>query len=237
MLNISAKGLFYELKSHSDPIHAKNLQRFFKTGKGKYGEGDQFWGITVPKQRRIAKKYASISLSEIQKLLNHKVHEVRLSALIILCSKFAKSDEKNKKEIFKFYIKNYKNINNWDLVDISCHRIIGEFLNDKPKDILYNLAHSKNIWARRIAIISTMAFIKRNEIKDAMRLSVVLLKDKHDLIHKAVGWVLREVGKKNMTVLRQFLDKYKNQMPRVMLRYSTEKMSKNEQQKYLRKDI
>jgi len=237
MLKITAEDLFNELKTHSDPIHAKNLQRFFKTGKGDYGEGDVFLGIKVPVQRAIIKKYSSLSLNELQTLLNSKIHEARLSALMILCDKFKKSDDTERDQIFKLYLKNYNNVNNWDLVDISAHRIVGEYLQKRPRKILYDFAKSNNLWKKRIAVISTFAFIRNNELEDTIKLSEVLLCDKHDLIHKATGWVLREVGKKNISVLRKFLDAHLAKMPRMMLRYAIEKMNKTEQQKYLNKKI
>lgn len=226
-------GIRVELKKAGNPEQAKLLQRFFKTGKGEYGEGDVFLGIKVPVQRSIAKKYIGLSLPKLQELLESKIHEERLVSLLILVEKYKKSTELDKANIFNFYIKNAKRVNNWDLVDLSAHRIVGEFLLDKDKKILYNLAESNNLWERRISIISTFAFIKNNKFEDSFRLGQILLKDKHDLIHKAVGWMLREIGKKDVEVLEKFLEKNYKEMPRTMLRYAIEKFPENKRKAYL----
>jgi len=225
-----------EFQKLENPEKAIHLQRFFKTGKGQYGEGDIFLGITVPEQRKIANKF-NLSLDELQKLLDSKIHEHRLTSLFILNKKFKKADKREKQEIFDFYLKNVNksNINNWDLVDSSAHKIIGNFLEDKDRKILYNLAKSKNLWEKRISIISAFWFIKNNEFQDAINLAEILLNDKHDLIHKAVGWMLREIGKRDKSVLINFLNKHSKKMPRTMLRYSIEKLNKNEKQKYMKK--
>jgi len=225
-----------EFQKLENPEKAIHLQRFFKTGKGQYGEGDIFLGITVPEQRKIANKF-NLSLDELQKLLDSKIHEHRLTSLFILNKKFKKADKREKQEIFDFYLKNVNksNINNWDLVDSSAHKIIGNFLEDKDRKILYNLAKSKNLWEKRISIISAFWFIKNNEFQDAINLAEILLNDKHDLIHKAVGWMLREIGKRDKSVLINFLNKHLKKMPRTMLRYSIEKLNKNEKQKYMKK--
>ena len=178
--------LIKELQEARNPEQAKALQRFFKTDKGEYGEGDFFLGIKLPILRGIVKKYSGLNLIHLQKLLDSKVHEHRQAGLFILVNKFKKASEQEKGNIFNFYLKNTKNINNWDLVDLSSHKIIGEFLIDKKKDILYELANSDLLWDKRIAIISTAAFIKNEEFKDTLRISEILLGDKHDLIHKAV---------------------------------------------------
>lgn len=228
-----------DLRKFTDKEKAILLQRFFKTGKGEYGEGDVFLGITVPKQRQIAKKYALLSITDLQTLLNSKIHEERLTALLILVSQYKKADknkdEKQKEIIFNFYLKNTKNINNWDLVDLTAPNIVGNYLLDKDKSILYKLAISDNFWERRISIISTFAFIRNSDFKDAIKLSEILLKDKHDLIHKAVGWALREIGKKDLNSLIAFLDKNYKSMPRTMLRYSIEKLSETQRKYYLNK--
>jgi len=228
-----------DLRKFTDKEKAILLQRFFKTGKGEYGEGDVFLGITVPKQRQIAKKYALLSITDLQTLLNSKIHEERLTALLILVSQYKKADknkdEKQKEIIFNFYLKNTKNINNWDLVDLTAPNIVGNYLLDKDKSILYKLAISDNFWERRISIISTFAFIRNSDFKDAIKLSEILLKDKHDLIHKAVGWALREIGKKDLNSLIAFLDKHYKSMPRTMLRYSIEKLSETQRKYYLNK--
>lgn len=214
-----------ELKKKANKNKAELLARFFKTGKGEYGEGDIFWGINVPTQREIAKKFIDLSLSEIQKLLKNPVHECRLTALLILVYKYEKADDKTKGRVYNFYLKNTKHINNWDLVDVSCHKIIGAYLYDKDRSILYKFAKSKNLWEKRIAIISTFNFIAKNDFKDSVKIGEMLLNDKHDLIHKAVGWMLREVGKRDEKVLHDFLKKNVKKMPRTALRYSIERLA------------
>jgi len=229
--------LIKEIQKEKDLKQAALLQRFFKTGPGEYGEGDKFLGIKVPVQKLIAKKYLGLNLSGIQKLLNSKTHEHRLIGLLILVDKFKKSDEKTQGDIFNFYIKNTKNINNWDLVDLTSHKIVGAFLEDKKRDKLYELAQSKDLWEKRISIVSCFWYIKDHDFKDALRIAEILLKDKHDLIHKAVGWALREVGKKDQEVLEGFLKKHYRKMPRTMLRYSIEKFPEDLRKGYLKGKI
>jgi 3-methyladenine DNA glycosylase AlkD len=219
----------------ADKEKAKILQRFFKTGKGEYGEGDIFLGITVPIQREVAKKFLGLRLDDLQKLLDSKIHEERMIALFILVDKYKKADASWKKNIFNFYTKNYSRINNWDLVDLSAPNIVGDFLLDRNRKILYAFAKSDNLWKKRIAIISTFAFIRNNEFKDSIKLAEILLNDKHDLIHKAVGWMLREIGKRDKKELIKFLNKNSVKMPRTMLRYSIEKFPEKERKKYLNK--
>ncbi len=214
---------------------AKILSRYFKTGRGQYGEGDIFLGITVPEQRKLAKKYINLSLKDIKKLLNSKVHEHRFTALEILVMKFEKADENTKKNIFNFYLKNTKNVNNWDLVDTSAPHIVGEYLLNKDKFIIYKLAKSKNLWERRIAILSTFKFINNDKFVDTLKISEVLLNDNNDLIQKAAGWMLREVGKRNQEVEEKFLMKYYKKMPRTMLRYAIERFSEEKRKFYLGK--
>lgn len=228
------KQLKIELKKLADKKQAQNLQRFFKTGLGQYGEGDIFLGIKVPVQRQVAEKYSDLSLAEIKELLNSKIHEKRLVALLILIKKYKLADENSKKRLVDFYLKNTKHINNWDLVDLSCHYILGDYLLYKPRQVLYKLAKSKNLWERRIAIISTFVFIRNNEYGDTLKISEILLNDEHDLIHKAVGWMLREVGKMDKAVLEKFLQKHYKNMPRTMLRYAIEKFSQEERKFYLK---
>ena len=223
------------LRSAADKKKAKILSRFFKTGKGEYGEGDVFIGVVVPEQRKIAAKFANLSFKEIKELLKSKIHEERLTALIILVNQYKKSlksDKLKSSKIFRFYVKNLSAVNNWDLVDLSCRDIIGEHLISRPREILYKLAASRNIWERRIAIVSSWAFIRKNDFKDTMRLAEILFNDKHDLIHKAVGWMLREVGKKDERVLRKFLDKNSSEMPRITLRYAVERLLEKDRKKY-----
>jgi 3-methyladenine DNA glycosylase AlkD len=214
---------------------SKILARFFKTGKGEYGEGDIFLGIIVPKQREVAKKYVGASLGDLQKLLSSKIHEYRLTALLILVQKYQKSDVSEKKKIVSFYLKNTKNINNWDLVDLSAEKILGDYLLDNDRKILYKLARSKNLWEKRIAILTTYRLIKNNQLEDTLKISKILLNDKHDLIQKAVGWMLREVGKVDQKVEEKFLLRYHKSMPRTMLRYAIERFSEEKRKGYLSK--
>lgn len=227
-----AKDLIKKLYLVRNKNQAKNLQRFFKTGPGQYGEGDFFLGISVPEQRKISKNFYDLALLEVRKLLKSRIHEHRLCGLIILIEKYKKSQKKE--EIINFYLKNIDRINNWDLVDISCPRILGDYLLNKDKKILYRLAASKNLWERRISIISTMQLIHHNQLKDAIKISEILLKDNHDLIHKAVGWTLREVGKRSLRDLEDFLKNHKNEMPRTALRYAIEKFPESKRKKYLK---
>jgi 3-methyladenine DNA glycosylase AlkD len=213
-----------ELKKLSDPEHATKLQGFFKTGEGEYGEGDIFIGVRVPDQRRIAKKYKNIPLTDVLGLIQSGIHEHRLTALFILTEQFNKGDEEAKRRIVDLYLGNTAHVNNWDLVDSSAHKILGEWLVNKPRDTLYAMVESENIWERRISIISTFAFIRRGDLGDALALARALIDDGHDLIHKASGWVLREVGKKDQSALERFLLKHYEAMPRTMLRYSIERL-------------
>jgi len=230
-----------ELQKLANPEKAKLLSGFFKTGKGQYGEGDIFLGITVPAQREVAKRNLGIGFSEISDLLKSKIHEHRLVGLLILVENFRKMDDAGKKKIFEFYMKNTKAINNWDLVDLSSSRILGEYLLKKERKrreerkILYRLAKSKNLWEKRISIISTLAFIREKEFDDALAISEILLHDKHDLIHKAVGWALREIGKKDQETEEKFLRKYYKTMPRTMLRYSIERFDEKKRKFYMGK--
>ncbi len=228
-----------EIDKAKNPEQAKTLQRYFKTGKGEYGEGDIFIGIKVPIQRTIAKKYTELSFKDLQVLLNSKIHEHRLIALIILTNKYNKSkkDKLKQRQIFEFYLKNTHNINNWDLVDLSAPNIVGDFSSVDGSEIIRFLAKSKNMWERRIAIVSTHAFIKKRIFGETLAISKTLLNDEHDLIHKAVGWMLREVGKRNKEVLKIFLKERYKEMPRTMLRYSIEKFPEEERKKYLKGEI
>lgn len=235
-----------KLSKLKNPIKAKILAGFFKTGKGEYGEGDIFWGINVPDQRKIAKEFVDLSNSYLEELLKSGVHEQRLTALLILTYQYEKFFDKRKK-IFDFYVKNIKYINNWDLVDVTAPRIIGEYLFDEKvsaeakvkkeggsRELLYKLVHSKKLWEKRIAIISTLYFIKQGGFSDTLKIAEILLKDKHDLIHKAVGWMLREVGKKDEVVLHNFLKKHSKEMPRTALRYSIERLPEEYRKHYLK---
>jgi 3-methyladenine DNA glycosylase AlkD len=226
-----------ELKEVADKEQAVNLQRFFKTGKGEYGEGDIFYGIKVPVQRTIAKKHRDISLPELQELLNSPIHEERLVSLFILVDQYTEGDDKTKENIYKFYLKNTKKINNWDLVDLSAPKIVGAHLLNNDKEILFKLAKSSNLWEKRISILSTMFFIKNLQFETTFNLAEILLNDKHDLIHKAVGWMLREVGNKNINEEEKFLKKHYKKMPRTMLRYAIEKFPEVKRKAYLKGKI
>ena len=220
-----------ELKTKANLKKAKILQRFFKTGSGEYGEGDVFLGIVIPEVRKLVKKYSNLKIKEIIKLLHSKIHEERLIALLIMVKKF--QTEENKEKIYNLYLKNTKYINNWDLVDLSADKIVGDYLLNKPKSILYKLARSKSIWERRISIIATFNFIKENKFKETLKIAKILLNDEHDLIHKAVGWMLREIGKRDLKIEESFLRKYCKKMPRTMLRYAIEKFPEKKRKQYL----
>ncbi len=226
-----------ELRGLANPQKAKILAGFFKTGKGEYGAGDKFLGIVVPAQRKVVKKYAHLELPDIQKLLQSPYHEFRLTGLLILVEKFAQADEKTQKEIFKFYLKNTAYINNWDLVDLTAPKIVGEYLRDLPEQrkILYKLARSKNLWERRIAILATFAFIRQDDFSDTLKIAAILLPDKHDLIHKAVGWALREVGKRDQKIEEDFLEEHLCKISRTTLRYAIERFAEEKRQSYLKK--
>jgi len=226
-----------DLQALANPKQAEVLQRFFKTGEGDYGEGDVFLGIKVPVQRKIAKKYFGLSLPKIKELLKSKIHEHRLIGLLILDGKYKKANEEEKENIFNFYLQNIKSVNNWDLVDLSAPNIFGNFLLNRDKNILYKLVRSENLWEKRIAIISTFAFIKKEEFEDVLAISELLLDDTHDLIHKAVGWMLREVGKRNQEILEGFLKEHYKNIPRTMLRYAIERFEEGKKKKYLRGEI
>jgi len=231
--------IFYQeinnyLRNLADAEIASHSQRFFKTAKGEYGFGDKFLGIRVPVLRKAVKKFKTIPLNTATKLLKSEFHEIRLFALLLLVSRFAKADTNEQEKIYQIYLRNTKYVNNWDLVDSSAHYIIGAYLADKDKSVLYDLLKSNSLWERRIAIMSTFYFIKNNKFDDALHISEKLLYDKEDLIHKAVGWMLREIGNRDLNVETAFLNKHYKTMPRVMLRYAIEKFSKEERQKYLK---
>jgi 3-methyladenine DNA glycosylase AlkD len=242
-LNKMLKELEDRIKKEENKEKAILLQRFFKTGKGEYGEGDIFLGIVVPIERNIAKKFKYLAIDEILELLDSKIHEKRMIGLFILIDqyKLAKKNNDNnfQEKIFNFYLDNANknNINNWDLVDLSSPNIVGDYLIDKDRKILYTLSKSNNLWERRIAVLATFAFIKLNEFKDTIKISEILLNDKHDLIQKAVGWMLREVGKRDVKVLEEFLKLHYKKMPRTMLRYAIEKFNEENRKKYLKGEI
>lgn len=225
-----------DLRSFADSERAKNSSRFFKTGKGEYGEGDKFLGIVVPDCRKISRKYyKEITLSKLQKLIKSPYHEERLVALIILVLKFQKGKDEDRKKIYDFYLSNTKYINNWDLVDLSAPYIIGGYLSGKDKNVLNKFAKSKNLWEKRIAMLGTFYFINKDkEAEKALEIAEVLLHDKHDLIHKAVGWMLREIGKNcGEETEEKFLKKHYKTMPRTMLRYAIEKFEETKRRRYI----
>lgn len=219
-----------ELRGKTSPENAKQLQIFFKTGKGEYGEGDMFIGVKVPEVRKLAKEFKDASFEEIQELLNSEIHEHRQLALFILELQYSKT--KNEK-IVEIYKSNLKSINNWDLVDFSAPKILGKYYFCNDKSYLYNLANSRQLWEKRIAMLSTFYFIQHNDFDDALKIAEILLKDEHDLIHKSVGWMLREIGKRNIKIEEDFLKKHCRKMPRTMLRYAIEKFPENKRKKYL----
>lgn len=232
----SIENIKLELNKHADPEKANFLPNFFKAGPGGYGEGDKFIGVKVPIQRKVARKYfKTLSLEEVEVLLRDPIHEYRLTALIILVNKFEKAKTaQERKNIKEFYLKNISYVNNWDLVDSSADKILGAYLFDKEKDILYEFAKSDNLWENRAAIISTYYFIKNEVFEDTLKLAKILLNHEHDLIHKAVGWMLREVGNRNLDLELNFLKEHYKNMPRTMLRYAIEKFEPELRNKFLR---
>ena len=227
------KAVHEDLESLSDPDDVKNLQRFFKTGPGEYGEGDQFRGIRVPVTRKLAQKFKDLSITDIEELLQSKFHEDRLLALFLLIQHFQKGDPNSQKLIYDLYLKNIRFINNWDLVDSSAEHILGAWLSDKCKDLLFDFTHSDSLWKRRIAIMSTFHYIKKGEFEISLRIAEILRNDPEDLIQKAVGWMLREIGKRDLATEETFLKKYYKELPRTMLRYAIEKFPEEKRQKYL----
>jgi len=222
-----------EIKTLASAKVSKTMQWFFKTGEGEYGEGDIFIGLKVPIQRKLAKEFKNLSLNDLKILLNSSIHEERLICLFILVDKYEKGDENEKKRIFSFYLKNRKGVNNWDLVDLSAPKIVGKYLLEKDKSLLFKFASSENIWDKRIAILSTYEFIRNEKYDTTLKIARMLLKDNHDLMHKAVGWMLREIGKRDLVSEEKFLINYYNKMPRTMLRYAIEKFPEKKRRKYL----
>jgi 3-methyladenine DNA glycosylase AlkD len=225
-----------EIILNASSKYAKNLQRFFKTGKGEYGEGDIFVGIKIPVLRKIAQKYIESEFAALQKLLNSKIHEERMVALLILTYQYKKYPAKES-EVYNFYLQNFKHINNWDLVDLSAPIISGKYLLDKDNDILYKWARSDHLWTRRIAVLSTYEFIRNSRFDEILKIAEILLNDTHDLMHKAVGWMLREVGKRDLKTEETFLRKNYKNMPRTMLRYAIERFEETKRKAYLKGEI
>lgn len=229
------KEIRHDLQLHVNPEKAAFFPRFFKTGKGEYGEGDRFMGIVVPDQRAIAKKhFASTDADTIKVLLDGKFHEERLTGLFILCLKFNQSKKiGDEKQWFDLYNEKIERVNNWDLVDSSAHIIIGQYLEKRDRKLLYTFAKSKSLWKNRIAVISTFHFIRKNDFKDILELAGMMLQHPHDLMHKAIGWMLREAWKRDPLAIEEFLDEHATVMPRTMLRYAIEKMDEKKRKGYL----
>ena len=229
---MTAKNIRKSLIELGNSEIAEHSLRFFKTGKGEYGENDKFLGIRVPVLRKQLIKFKAISLSQTLALLKSPFHEIRLFAVLMLVKKFSSGTENRK--VYELYLKNTKYVNNWDLVDSSAHYIIGAYLIDKDKTPIYELAKSEDLWERRISIISTFYFIKKGDFEDALKISEILLNDKEDLIHKAVGWMLREIGNRDLSEEEKFLKKFAAKMPRTMLRYAIEKFPEIKRKEYLK---
>ena len=225
-----------ELRKFSDPAIAEHSQRFFKTGKGEYGEGDRFLGVRVPVIRKLARKHRDLPVSVILRVLTSPYHEERLLALLMLVDRFERGDDKVKKNIYTAYLDNTRYINGWDLVDSSAHQVVGAYLLNRDRRKLNTLSRSKSLWERRISIIATYHFIKRDQFEDTLRISRQLLGDSEDLVHKAAGWMLREVGNRDRQAEERFLLEHYRSMPRTMLRYAIEKFDKRERQRYLNGD-
>ncbi|MDQ6632872.1 MAG: DNA alkylation repair protein [Verrucomicrobiota bacterium] len=226
-----------ELNELANAETATFLQKFFKTGRGEYGAGDLFRGVRVPVLRKLAAKYQNISLAESKRLLQSQFHEDRLLALFFMVRLFAKSNEAARKDIYRLYLNNARFINNWDLVDSSAEHIVGAYLNDKNRAPLHRLAESANLWKRRIAVMATFHFIKHGDFNETLTIAEKLLTDKEDLIHKATGWMLREVGNRDLKAEKTFINQYYRKMPRTMLRYAVEKFPEAERQKYIKGEV
>ena len=221
------------LRKLADPAIAEHSQRFFKTGKGEYGEGDRFLGVRVPVIRRQVSRFKDVTLQQVKALLKSAYHEERLFALLLLVDKYERGSDEEKQSIYELYLANTRYINNWDLVDSSAHKIVGSHLVDRDRSLLDTLSRYGDLWERRIAVIATMRFIRDDQYEDAIKIAENLLKDDEDLIHKAVGWLLREVGKRDISVENAFLKKHYKNMPRTMLRYAIEKFPQKERKAYL----
>ncbi len=231
----TSEKVIQALQDLANPEIAEHSFRFFKAGPGEYAEDDKFLGVRVPDQRKIARKNRTLPLSEIQKLLQSDYHEVRLTGLFILVYQYEKADHSRQKEIFRFYNNNLNHVNNWDLVDSSAKYIAGHYLFDKDRSIVYKLANSNNLWERRVSVLTTFYFIDRGDFSTTLDICEKLLDDNEDLIHKATGWMLREIGKKDKAVLTDFLNNHYKSMPRTMLRYAIEKLPEVERQRYLKR--
>jgi 3-methyladenine DNA glycosylase AlkD len=232
---MTAKDIQARLRALGSPADAKFLAGFFKTGPGEYGEGDVFLGIRVPAVRQVAREFRGLSLPQVERLLHSPMHEERLAALVILVMQAAKADDAGRRRLYDLYMANTRYINNWDLVDVSAPRVVGIYLADKDRRPLRRLARSKLLWERRIAVLATFWFISLGEFDDSLRIAEMLLEDREDLIHKAVGWMLREVGKRDTAVLEAFLARHRLRMPRTMLRYAIERFAPAKRQALMRR--
>jgi 3-methyladenine DNA glycosylase AlkD len=231
--HLAARESQERLGEFSSPEVAAISARFFKTGPGEYGEGDVFVGVRVPVIRKVAKEFKTLPLSEVEIILHSEIHEERLLALVIMVTQYEKGDSQTKKQIYDLYLANTAHINNWDLVDLSAAHIVGGYLANRSRRPLYRLANSSCLWERRIAVLATFNFIRQDEFDDTLNIAGMLLEDKEDLIHKAVGWMLREVGKRDLAAEEGFLADHAGDMPRTMLRYAIEKLPKPKRQMYL----
>lgn len=228
-----ATSISSELRALASPETAANLQRFFKTGPGQYGAGDVFLGIKVPPLRALAKRFPDADLGTISQLLASPYHEERLFALLLLMQFYQAADEAGRQAAYDLYLGHTRHINNWDLVDVSAPRIVGRHLQDRPRKVLHKLARSSSLWERRIAILATAWFIRLDDYADTLRIAEILLQDEHDLMHKAVGWMLREVGKRDLVAEEDFLREHYRGMPRTMLRYAIERFPEPKRKNYL----
>jgi 3-methyladenine DNA glycosylase AlkD len=233
-MTTASKAIQEDMERLSNADDSTFLQRFFKTGPGEYGEGDHFRGIRVPALRAMVRKHSEVSLNDAVELLASRYHEDRLLALLLLVRLFEKGDDAARKAIYTAYLRNTHRINNWDLVDSSAPYIVGAYLMERDRTPLHRLAKSKSLWEKRIAIIATFAFIRKADFSDSFSIAEKLLADKHDLIHKAVGWMLREIGNRDASAERAFLNTHYRVMPRTMLRYAIEKFPETERQRYLK---
>lgn len=229
----TAKKAQARLRSFTSSQQASQLARFFKTGPGQYGEGDRFLGVMVPQTRLVAREFQDLDFPEIQRLLKSPFHEDRLLGLVILVLQFEKGTEAHRKRVFNFYVRSKAAVNNWDLVDVTAPKIVGPWLQDRPKGLLRKWVQSSRLWDRRLAVLSTFAFFRRKDFALFLEFARILLNDPEDLMHKAVGWGLREVGKRDEATLRAFLDRHGRKMPRTMLRYAIERLPSTVRRRYL----
>ena len=235
MGDLTAARLAAGLEAAADPQVAAQLARYFKTGAGQYGEGDVFIGVRMGQVFQLARQFAAMPIDEIERLLDSPVHEVRASGVSIMdkSARLARTPEDRRRQFYELFLRRTDRINNWDLVDLGAPYVVGRYLSDRPRDVLYRLARSDNLWERRIAIISTLYFVRRGEVTDALAIAAMLLEDRHDLIHKAAGWALREVGRRDRAAQLAFLDRHGASMPRTMLRYAIEHLDADLRAHYL----